>query len=81
MKVVESEKFYLLVDASSAGNIKPIQVIEALFSENGETLQENALLVNREETYLRNETDALLPLDAIGFDSEEAYRAASGDTE
>ena len=70
-----------MVDASSAGNIKPIQVIEALFSENGETLQENALLVNREETYLRNETDALLPLDAIGFDSEEAYRAASGDTE
>ena len=46
MKVVESEKLYLLVDASSAGNIKPIQVIEALFSENGETLQENALLVN-----------------------------------
>lgn len=81
MKVVESEKLYLLVDASSAGNIKPIQVIEALFSENGETLQENALLVNREETYLGNETDALLPLDAIGFDSEEAYRAASGDTE
>ena len=81
MKVVESEKLYLLVDASSSGNIKPIQVIEALFSENGETLQENALLVNREETYLRNETDALLPLDAIGFDSEEAYRAASGDTE
>ena len=81
MKVVESEKLYLLVDASSAGNIKPIQVIEALFSENGETLQENALLVNREETYLRNETDTLLPLDAIGFDSEEAYRAASGDTE
>jgi hypothetical protein len=69
------------LNASSAGNIKPIQVIEALFSENGETLQENALLVNREETYLRNETDILLPLDAIGFDSEEAYRAASGDTE
>ena len=73
--------YQMKVDASSAGNIKPIQVIEALFSENGETLQENALLVNREETYLRNETDALLPLDAIGFDSEEAYRAASGDTE
>lgn len=51
------------------------------YFRNGETLQENALLVNREETYLGNETDALLPLDAIGFDSEEAYRAASGDTE
>lgn len=31
MKVVESEKLYLLVDASSAGNIKPIQVIEHYF--------------------------------------------------
>ena len=69
------------MDASSAGNIKPIQVIEALFSENGETLQENALLVNREETYLRSDAGELLPLDAIGYDSEEAYNAASGDSE
>lgn len=81
MKVLEAEKIYLLVDASSAGNIKPIQVIEALFSENGETLPENALLVNREETYLRNEAGELLPLDAIGYDSVEAYKAASGDAE
>lgn len=77
MKVVG--QLYLLVDASSAGNIKPIQVIEALFSENGEPCRKNALLVNR-RTYLRNNRRPS-PLDAMGFDSEEAYRAASGDTE
>lgn len=72
---------YLLVDASSAGNIKPIQVVEALFAENGDPLPENALMVNREETYLRSDAGELLPLDAIGYDSEEAYKAASGDSE
>ena len=81
MKTVDSNSLYLLVDASSAGNIKPIQVVEALFAENGESLPENALMVNREETYLRSDTLELLPLDAIGYDSEEAYKAASGDAE
>lgn len=79
MNVTESGKLYLLVDASSAGNIKPIQVMEALFAESGETLQENALLVTREETYLKNDVGELLPLDAIGYDNEEAYKAASED--
>ena len=81
MKAVDSNSLYLLVDASSAGNIKPIQVVEALFAENGETLPENALMVNREETYLRSDTLELLPLDAFGYDSEEAYKTASGDAE
>ena len=79
MKVVENGRLYLLVDASSAGNIKPIQVVEALFTENNESLMENALMVNREETYLRNDAGELLPLDAIGFDTEEDYKKASGD--
>ena len=43
--------FTMLVDASSAGNIKPIQIIGALVEYCGETLQENALLVTREEVY------------------------------
>lgn len=42
---------HMLLDASSAGNIKPVQVIEALLRKNGEVLLENALLVTREETY------------------------------
>lgn len=43
--------FFMLIDASSAGNIKPIQIITALLEENGETLMENALLITREDVF------------------------------
>lgn len=64
---VQNESLHLLVDASSAGNIKPASVVEALLAEQGETLLENALRVTREETYLR-EDGKLIPLGAIGED-------------
>ena len=47
----QDHAFHMLVDASSAGNIKPAQVIEALLKENGEVLQENALLITREDVF------------------------------
>lgn len=67
-----SEKtFFMLLDASSAGNIKPAQVLEALLGEQGEALKENALLITREDTFTdiggENEQN-LVPLDTIGFD-------------
>lgn len=66
----------MLVDASSGGNIKPIQVIEAILKEAGEVLQENALLITREDVYTRLETkdssassaSKLVSLDEIGVD-------------
>lgn len=68
----EDGSLYLFVDASSGGNIKPITVIEALLNKYGESLQENACLVTREETYLnlsKNENKPeFVPLDAIGKD-------------
>lgn len=48
---------HLLLDASSAGNIKPVQAVEALLAAMGESLQENALLITREDIYAR-ESDA-----------------------
>lgn len=68
----ENDAFLMLVDASSAGNIKPGQIIEALLAEHGESLQENALLVTREDTFTDIGTDGarkLVPLDDIGVDS------------
>lgn len=68
----QDDSFFMLVDASSAGNIKPIQIIEALLSEHGEALQENALLVTREETFTNLGTEQerrLTCLDAVGFDA------------
>ncbi len=42
---------YLLVNASSEGNIKPNLVIDAFSAFLGEELPENALMITREETY------------------------------
>lgn len=71
-RLQEDGSLYLLVDASSAGNIKPATVIEALAEMCGESLQENALLITREETYMNlakpNKKPKLVPLDAIGTD-------------
>ncbi len=47
----EDDALHLLVDASSAGNIKPVQIVEALLREYHKTLAENALLITREELY------------------------------
>ncbi len=49
---LRGDALYLLVDASSSGNIKPGMVVEAFLQANGDTLQENALLIYREETYM-----------------------------
>lgn len=61
----------MLVDASSGGNIKPVHVVEAILTQTGEKLQENALLITREEVYTRLETEngpKLIPLGEIGLD-------------
>jgi len=65
----QENTFHMLVDASSAGNIKPIQIIEAFLAEHNEVLQENALFVTREDTFTDIGTEGarkLVPLDDIG---------------
>lgn len=64
----QENAFYMLLDASSAGNIKPGQVIEALLAQAGETLAENALLITREDVFTRenSENGALVSLGDIG---------------
>lgn len=52
----DGSAFFMLLDASSAGNIKPGQVIEALLAQAEEKLPENALLITREDIYTCIET-------------------------
>ena len=70
----DGNAFSMLVNASSAGNIKPIQIIEALLAVHGETLQENALLVAREDMYTdispEENTHQFISLGDIGDDKE-----------
>lgn len=64
---------YMLVDASSAGNIKPQQVMEAFFAWKNMILPANALFITREDTYMDigdGSCPDFVPLDAIG---EEIY--------
>ncbi len=71
---LRGDALYMLLDASSAGNIKPRMVIEAFLSDNQDTLKGNALLITREETYTNIGTPdmpKLVPLEAIGL--ETAY--------
>lgn len=65
---------YMLLNASSAGNIKPKMVIEAFLADYQDTLKENALLITREETYTNIGTADMpkfVPLEAAGL--ETAY--------
>lgn len=59
----------MLVNASSAGNIKPGMVIEALYSFCGDKLPEFALAVTRVDTYTNAGTEEepnYVPLDSVG---------------
>lgn len=63
----ENNSIYLLVDASSAGNIKPVMVMEVLYREYDKIPGEFDFCVHRTETYLRDENTGMLkPLDSIG---------------
>lgn len=70
----EDGALHMLLDASSGGNIKPAQVVSAMLDKNGEALQDNALLITREEVYMEDmdvhvpgEERSFVPLDHIGY--------------
>lgn len=65
------DSIYMLVDASSSGNIKPALLLEAFYAFLGKEFEPLAIQITREETYTdigekgkRN----LVPLDAVGED-------------
>lgn len=59
MKILENNSLFLLVNASSSGNIKPAMVVEAFLSTKGDTLKENALQITREDTFQQDGTQLL----------------------
>lgn len=71
---LQDDGIFMLLDASSAGNIKPGMVLEAYLAEHGETLKENALLITREDTYTNTgtkEAPCFVPLNEIGEECEQ----------
>ena len=67
---VQGDAVYMLVNASSAGNIKPSMVMEAFYCEQGVQLPEFALEITRTETYMNQggEERCFVPLRDAGVD-------------
>ncbi|MDD3205262.1 MAG: TIGR03936 family radical SAM-associated protein [Lachnospiraceae bacterium] len=65
---LDNESIVLMVDASSAGNIKPGLVMDAFYKENGQEPPEFAFEITRMETYANagtTEEPYFVPLDEI----------------
>jgi len=68
---IQEDAVYMLVDASSAGNIKPSMVMEAFYQDNGCELPPFALEITRVDTYMNIGTETernLVPLWHVGED-------------
>ena len=64
-----SDSIYMLVDASSSGNIKPTLLLEAFYNFIEKEFEPLAIQITREETYTdigENGKQKLVPLDAVG---------------
>lgn len=69
LKLADNNSVYMLVNASSSGNIKPSMVMEVLYQESapGSQLGQFDLCIHRTETYLRDQSDGQLkPLGSVG---------------
>ena len=64
----EKDCLYLMVNASSAGNIKPGMVVEALCDRFGLPFDGAQLMITREDTYLNRGTEekpVFVPMDVV----------------
>lgn len=61
-----NEMVYMLVDASSSGNIKPSTVMEVIYRTCNQTVPEFALQITRTDTYTQNADGKLIPLREVG---------------
>lgn len=70
-------KIYLLLDASSGGNVKPLAVIQTFVEHYNQTLQDNALWITREDTFTNIgtvDTPHFVPLDAVCINNKDVNK-------
>ena len=66
LKAIDERTIYMLVDASSAGNVKPGAVIECLAGFYGREYDFNAIQVTREDTFTDAPEGGYLSLGEVG---------------
>jgi len=62
----DGQTFTMLVDASSAGNIKPLMVVGEYIKFCGMEFEENKYLVTREEIYTTDNNGDFVSLESVG---------------
>lgn len=65
---LKEDGIYLLVNASSSGNIKPVMIMEAYYAYLGKEPSEFDFVITREETYTKNGNGQFISLDEVGRD-------------
>ncbi len=66
LKSIDKRSLYMLVDASSAGNVKPGAIVECLGSFYGKEYDSNAIQVTREDTFTDNPAGGYISLGEVG---------------
>ena len=66
LKALDERTIYMLVDASSAGNVKPGAVVECLAVFYGKEYDSNAIQVTREDTFTDSSNGGFLSLGEVG---------------
>lgn len=66
LKVINARTLYMLVDASSAGNVKPGAVVECLAGFYGKEYDSNAVQVTREDTFTDAAEGGYISLGEVG---------------
>ena len=61
----EKQEIYMLVNASSSGNVKPGFIMEHIYHYLGQEPSEFAFVITREDTYTEDADGNLIPLDQI----------------
>ena len=65
----DADTLFVKVDASSAGNLKPANLIQALLNLDGKKAEDYPFHILRKDTYMRDSAGNLVPLNKI--DHEE----------
>lgn len=66
LKAMDERTIYMLVDASSAGNVKPGAVVECLAGFYGKKYDSNAIQVTREDTFTDTSDGGYISLGRVG---------------
>lgn len=66
LNAIDKRSLYMLVDASSAGNVKPGAVVECLGGFYGKEYDSNTIQVTREDTFTDNPAGGYISLGEVG---------------